>query len=82
MAVTIDIGESHDIHPRNKLDVGLRLAAIALNNTYGMAVEFSGPVYDSMTIRGDKIILGFTHTGKGLMVKDKYGYIRGFEIAD
>jgi len=81
MAVTIDIGESNDIHPRNKLDVGLRLAAIALNNIYGQPMECSGPVYKSMNVGGNKIILEFTHTGKGLMVKDRYGYIRGFEIA-
>jgi sialate O-acetylesterase len=81
MSVTTDIGESNDIHPRNKKDVGLRLAAIALNNLYGLPMEYSGPVYESMNIRGNKIELGFTHLGSGLMVKDKYGYVRGFEIA-
>jgi sialate O-acetylesterase len=81
MAVTIDIGESKDIHPKNKQDVGLRLAAIALNNIYGQSMEYSGPVYESMKTEGNKIILDFTHSGSGLMVKDKYGYVRGFEIA-
>jgi len=81
MAVTIDIGESKDIHPKNKQDVGLRLAAIALNNIYGQSMEYSGPVYKSMKTDGNKFVLDFTHTGSGLMVKDKYGYIRGFEIA-
>jgi sialate O-acetylesterase len=81
MSVTTDIGESNDIHPKNKQDVGLRLAAIAMNNIYGQPGEYSGPVYESMSIQGDKIILSFTHTGSSLMVKDKYGYIKGFEIA-
>jgi sialate O-acetylesterase len=81
MAVTTDIGESNDIHPKNKQDVGRRLAAIALNNLYGQPMEYSGPVFQSMDIQGNKIILDFTHKGSGLMVKDKYGYIRGFEVA-
>ena len=81
MAVTIDIGESHDIHPKNKQDVGKRLAAIALNNVYGQTMEYSGPVYQSMKIDGNKIILTFTHTANGLVIKDKYGYVKGFEIA-
>jgi sialate O-acetylesterase len=81
MSVTIDIGESNDIHPKNKQDVGLRLAAIALNNIYSHPMEYSGPVYDSMTIQENKIILTFTHTGSGLVAKNKYGYLAGFEIA-
>lgn len=81
MSVTTDIGESNDIHPKNKQDVGKRLAAIALNNTYGQTMEFSGPVYQSMKTEAGKIVLTFTHVASGLMVKDKYGYIRGFEIA-
>jgi sialate O-acetylesterase len=81
MSVTTDIGESNDIHPKNKQDVGLRLAIIALNNIYSQPMEYSGPVYKSMNIQGNKIIVTFTHTGSGLIVKDKYGYIKGFEIA-
>ena len=81
MSVTDDIGEPNDIHPKNKKDVGLRLAAIALNNIYDKPMEYSGPVYESMLIQENKVVLNFTHTGSGLMVKDKYGYIRGFEIA-
>jgi sialate O-acetylesterase len=81
MSVTADIGESNDIHPKNKKDVGLRLSAIALNSIYDKPMEYSGPVYESMSIQGNKAVINFTHTGSGLMVKDKYGYIRGFEIA-
>jgi sialate O-acetylesterase len=81
MAVTMDIGESKDIHPRNKQDVGKRLAAIALNNLYEKKMEWSGPMYQSMKIAGSKIELTFNHADKGFLVKDKYGYIKGFEIA-
>jgi sialate O-acetylesterase len=81
MSVTDDIGESNDIHPKNKKDVGLRLASIALNNIYDKPMEYSGPVYEAMSVKGNKVLINFTHTGSGLMVKDKYGYLRGFEIA-
>ena len=81
MAVTIDIGQSNDIHPKNKQDVGRRLAAIALNNVYDQKMEYSGPVYQSMETSGNKIVLDFTHKGSGLMAKDKNGLVRGFEIA-
>jgi len=81
MSVTTDIGESNDIHPKNKQDVGSRLAAIALNNIYALPGEYSGPVFESMKNEGNKMILTFSHTGGGLMVKDKYGYVRGFEVA-
>lgn len=81
MAVTSDIGEPNDIHPRNKQDVGKRLAAIALNRTYAKPRVDSGPMYKSMEVKDDKIILTFTDTGGGLITKDKYGYRKGFEIA-
>ena len=81
MAVTVDIGDSADIHPKNKQDVGKRLAAIALNNDYGQTMEYSGPVYQAMKVQDGKVILTFTHMGSGFMIKDKYGYIKGFEIA-
>src|SRR5687768_7538809 len=81
MAVTTDIGDVNDIHPRNKQDVGKRLAAIALNRTYQMPRVDSGPTYKSMKINGNKAIITFDNLGSGLSVKDKYGYVRGFEIA-
>jgi sialate O-acetylesterase len=81
MAVITDIGEPKDIHPRNKQDVGKRLAAVALHDTYGQNNVFSGPVYQSMQTNGNRITLSFSSIGGGLTVKDKYGYIRGFEIA-
>jgi sialate O-acetylesterase len=81
MAVTTDIGEATDIHPKNKQDVGLRLAAIALHRAYGKGNVSSGPVYQSMQSEGNKVLLHFTSTGSGLMARDKYGYLRGFEVA-
>jgi len=80
-AVTIDIGDEKDIHPKNKQDVGYRLALNALAKTYGKSVEYSGPEYKSQKIEGNKIILTFDNIGKGLKVKSRYGYVQGFTIA-
>jgi sialate O-acetylesterase len=81
MAVTIDIGEATDIHPRNKQDVGKRLAAIALRRDYGKNTVFSGPTFSGMKVDGDKIRVSFDNLGGGLLVRDKYGYLKGFEVA-
>lgn len=81
MAVTSDIGEVNDIHPRNKQDVGIRLAMTALRNTYKKDIIGSGPMFQSMKTEGNKIVIAFSNTGTGLLVKDKYGYLKGFEIA-
>ncbi len=80
-AVIIDIGEAKDIHPRNKKDVGYRLALAAEKVAYNKDLVHSGPVYRSMQVQGDKIILTFDHIGNGLVAKDKYAYLRGFTIA-
>lgn len=81
MAVITDIGERNDIHPRNKQDVGKRLALNVLKNVYAKPVVPSGPAYKSMDIVGNKALISFTDPGSGLMVKDRYGYLKGFEIA-
>ena len=81
MAVAIDIGDPNDIHPRNKQDVGKRLALAALGIAYDQDLVYSGPKFESATVEGDKIRVKFTHTGSGLTIKDRYGYIRGFAIA-
>jgi len=81
MAVTADIGDSADIHPLNKQDVGKRLAAVALKNVYGKNIVCYGPLFQSMDVKGNRIILSFSDTGSGLMANDKYGYLKGFEIA-
>lgn len=80
MAVTIDIGEANDIHPRNKQDVGRRLALWALGETYDEDVIYSGPIYKSMKARGNKIVLSFDHIGGGLMAKGG-NPLKGFAIA-
>lgn len=81
MAVTTDIGDPTDIHPKNKQDVGRRLAAIALNKVYGKNIVGSGPAYQSMKITGNKAVLTFTSMGSGLVAKGGDGKLSGFEIA-
>ena len=74
MAVITDIGAANDIHPRNKQDVGWRLAQWALNQTYGRnKLVPSGPLYKSQEVDGDSIRLSFRHVGKGLMAGRKNG---------
>lgn len=80
--VITDLGEAGDIHPKNKKDVGLRLAANALQVAYGRDTIAAGPVYRSMKQISGKIILSFDNIGNGLKAKgDKYGYLNGFAIA-
>ena len=71
MAVTVDIGNTRDIHPRNKQDVGKRLALWALAKDYGRKkLVYSGPLYKGMTIQGDAIHISFDHVGDGLVSRD------------
>lgn len=80
MAVTTDIGDVNDIHPKNKQEVGRRLALWALAKAYGKEVAFSGPLYESHKVEGDKIKISFQHVGGGLVAKgDKP--LSHFEIA-
>jgi sialate O-acetylesterase len=81
MAVITDIGEANDIHPKNKQDVGYRLALQALKTVYGLPVINNGPVYQSMTVDGGRASLTFETQGSKLVAKDKYGYLKGFTIA-
>lgn len=80
MAVTTDIGNAKDIHPTNKQDIGLRLAAIALNDIYGKKQVFSGPTYKSQEIKGNQIILTFDNIGSGLSTPNN-DELKGFEVA-
>ena len=80
MAVIIDIGEAKDIHPRNKQDVGYRLALNALATTYGRDIDYSGPIYKEFNVEGDKIRLYFDHVDGGLVAKDA-DKLKGFAIA-
>ena len=81
MASAIDIGEADDIHPRNKQDVGKRLALNALKVAYDMDLVHTGPMYESVEFKDGKAYITFTETGSGLAVKDKYGYVKAFAIA-
>jgi sialate O-acetylesterase len=80
LAVTIDVGEAADIHPRDKQTVGQRLALQAQGHTYGMDVPCDSPRYAGMSIEGNKIRLRFEHTYGGLVAKDSRRAI-GFAIA-
>jgi len=80
MAVTIDIGESKDIHPRNKQDVGKRLALGARALVSGAQRPYSGPVYESMSVEGNKIRGRFSHTDDGLAARGG-GALKGFAVA-
>lgn len=77
MAVIIDtvpLDQANDIHPKDKYDVGLRLAQWALARDYGQKkVEASGPLFKALKVEGNKIRLAFDHTGAGLMVGSKEG---------
>jgi sialate O-acetylesterase len=70
LIVTIDIGEAHDIHPKNKLDVGKRMARWALVDVYGRKVTKSGPMFSKAKIAGLKIVLTFDDVGQGLKIRD------------
>jgi len=78
MAVTIDIGNPDNVHPTDKLDVGLRLARAARALTYGEAVEYTGPLFRQATPEGNAIRAWFDHA-KGLNAKG--GTVTGFEVA-
>lgn len=71
MAVTVDIGNTGNIHPRNKQDVGKRLALWALAKDYGKKdLVYSGPLYKSMKVEGTAIRVEFNHVGDGLTTRD------------
>jgi sialate O-acetylesterase len=80
MALAIDIGEAKDIHPKNKQEVGRRLALNALAKDYGKDVDYSGPMYKSMSVKGGEVIIKFTGTDDGLVAKGGEP-LKGFAIA-
>ena len=80
MAVITDVGDSLDIHPRNKTVTGERLAAWALAKQYGKDVTYSGPLFKAMKIEGNKAVLSFDYVGEGLMTPDNEP-VKGFIIA-
>jgi sialate O-acetylesterase len=79
MAITIDVGEANDIHPKDKQDVGQRLAMWALAKVYGKSVAASGPLPAGHKVNGNEVVLSFKCTDGGLVAKgDK---LKGFAIA-
>lgn len=81
MALAIDLGEAFDIHPKNKQDVGKRLALAAQKISYNKNIVHSGPQYKSLKIEDDKAIISFNYVGSGLEVKGTSDQLKEFEIA-
>jgi sialate O-acetylesterase len=80
-AITIDVGDAFNIHPKDKATVGYRLAASAFNLVYHVPGFAESPQLAAATFKNGYALINFTNAEKGLMVKDKYGYLRGFELA-
>lgn len=78
-AVITDLGDPHDIHPKNKQDVGKRLALIAQARILGKAVEYSGPVFKTATLEGNIVRVRYDHLGGGLVVRGDR--LEGFALA-
>jgi sialate O-acetylesterase len=79
LAVTIDVGESRNLHPPRKQEVGERLARWALGTTYRKELVYSGPLYESMRVEGKEIRIRFQHVGSGLQMQGEA--LQGFTIA-
>jgi sialate O-acetylesterase len=80
MSVNIDLGEAGNVHPREKREVGTRLARYALGSVYGVEKVYTGPVYESMRIDASRVRLRFKHSEGGLAARDG-DKLRGFAIA-
>lgn len=81
MAVTTDIGDANNIHPTDKADVGYRLAYEALNSVYNTPNENRSPLFKAADFKDGYAVVSLTNADEGLMAKDQYGYIKGFELA-
>ncbi len=80
MAVTMDIGDKHCIHPPVKKEVANRLLYLALNRTYGFKdIDDCGPIYDNMNVKEGKVVLTFKYAENGLYCQNRM--VDGFEIA-
>jgi sialate O-acetylesterase len=79
MAVTIDIGDPDNVHPKNKEPLGDRLTDIALAKAYRRNIIYSGPVYETMRVEGSTLHLKFSQIGGGLVAKD--GPLKWFQVA-
>jgi len=80
-AVAIDLGESANIHPRNKQEVGRRLALAALAVAYGRTVTYQGPAYLGHELRGGRVVVRFAHAAGGLVSHAPDGSVRSFTVA-
>ena len=80
-AITIDVGEAGDIHPKNKQDVGRRLGLVGRRVAYREPVVSSGPTYRSHSIDGSRVTLTFDHIGGGLMTSAADGSVGAFAVA-
>ena len=80
MVTAVDIGNEVDVHPKNKQEVGRRLALTALSKTYGENVEYSGPIYSDYYVSHDTVFIKFNNSQYGLMSKDGE-MLREFTIA-
>ena len=80
MVVTTDVGNAENIHPTQKQPVGSRLALAARSLSYGDKVEYSGPVFESIKIEGNRAVISFTHLGLGLAAQGDS--LKGFTMAD
>jgi len=76
----IDVGDPNDVHPHRKAEVGHRLALLALGTTYKKPTVYSGPLYQSMTVEGNKIRIRFANSGSRIQAHGS-GQLVGFAIA-
>jgi sialate O-acetylesterase len=81
MAIALDLGEADDIHPRNKKDIGYRLSLPARALVYRDTIVYSGPTFKSITNEKGTFQITFNHTRHGIVCRNKYGYVMGFEVA-
>ncbi len=81
MAITTDISDAYNIHPRDKYDVGLRLANKAFTMVYHLPGFNESPLFSSADFKDGYAEVSFKHADNGLMIKDKYSYLKGFELA-
>ena len=80
MVTTVDVGDSLDIHPRHKREVGERFALWALAKQYGRDVVYSGPVFKSLETKGSRLVLEFDYADGGLSTSDGLA-VKSFEVA-
>jgi sialate O-acetylesterase len=81
VAITTDIGDAFNIHPKDKADVGYRLANVAFSKVYHLPGFAESPLFGSADFGAGYAMVNFMNADAGLMAKDLYGYVKGFELA-